>query len=479
MSESRYLAALRSAAEAEEWDRTLELLEEHWSRLVHVRQAELSAILDLIPESVLDERPRWIRARDFVRSRSTTTPPDDDAPDGIPALTRRIVGLRREGRAAEALPLIAQCLSLEDATPRSGAATAGERSEQLFQWARALEDVGETSDALDLYEAAALATGSAPSGGRMRSLAGGAAALLAALHGERARAQRSLDEFCGGPVGPLGGSASAALAQALLRFDVLDRERARLLVAGIDPTTVRHRWAHYFHIRAIVEWEQRPRVLRAELDTQLRSRPLSTLSVIDAGSVRITRYLLHAGDARAGRAVEALGSAPSTSTILDHLAVSLRAFALTREGRTADARHLLGRLRATRLAPRAELLALVVAPDRSPDDLERTAALASEHGLYWLLTVLPDHDRCVVSELLAEHVPLIAPASALEPTRALTSPLLTPREQDVAQRAALGESTAGIASALHVSPNTVKTQLRSVYRKLGVSSRSELFAALH
>lgn len=477
MPEGRYLAALLSAAEAQEWSRTLELLEEYWPRLVHVRQAELLGILELIPESVLDERPRWIRARDFVRSRSTTAPPDDDDLPGLPALTSRIVELRRAGRAAEALPLLAQCRSLENATSQVEA--AGERSERLYQWARALEDLGETSDALDLYEAAALATESAPSAGRMRSLAGGAAALLAALHGERARAQRSLDEFCGGEEEPLGGGASAALARALMRFDVLDREGARRLVAGIDPTTVWHRWAHYFHVRAIVEWEQRPRVLEAELDTQLKSRPLSTLSVIDNGSVRITRYLLHAADARPRRAVDALGSSTSMSTILDHFLIALRAFVHTREGRTADARHLLARLRTARLAPRAELLALVVGPDRSPDDLERIAALAAEHGLYWLLTALPEHDRSTVSALLTQHEPLIAPQSSLEPTPALSPPLLTPREQDVAQRAALGESTADIASALHVSPNTVKTQLRSVYRKLGVSTRDELFAALH
>ncbi|KQQ19018.1 hypothetical protein ASF48_16930 [Rathayibacter sp. Leaf299] len=476
MPESRYVAALRSAAEAQDWSRTLELLEAYWPRLVHVRQAELLGILELIPESVLDERPRWIRARDFVRSRSSTAPPDDDDPHGLPALTSRIIELRHAGRAAEALPLLAQGRSLENAT--SQVETSGERSERLYQWARALEDIGETSDALDLYEDAALASGSAPSG-RMRSLAGGAAALLAAFHGERARAQRSLDEFCGGEEEPLGGGASAALARVLLRFDVLDREGARRLVAGIDPTTVRHRWAHYFHVRAIVEWEQRSRVLGAELDTQLKSRPLSTLSVIDAGSVRITRYLLHAADARTRRAADALGSSTSMSTILDHFITALRASVHTREGRTADARHLLARLRTARLAPRAELLALVVGPDRSPDDLERIAALAAEHGLYWLLTVLPEQDRSAVSALLAQHEPFIAPASAIEPTRALSPPLLTPREQDVAQRAALGESTADIASALHVSPNTVKTQLRSVYRKLGVSTRDELFAALH
>ena len=39
--------------------------------------------------------------------------------------------------------------------------------------------------------------------------------------------------------------------------------------------------------------------------------------------------------------------------------------------------------------------------------------------------------------------------------------------------AAGGPTVEAIASALYVSPNTVKTQLRNVYRKLGASSRSE------
>jgi DNA-binding CsgD family transcriptional regulator len=50
---------------------------------------------------------------------------------------------------------------------------------------------------------------------------------------------------------------------------------------------------------------------------------------------------------------------------------------------------------------------------------------------------------------------------------------LTPREQDVLR--ALGEHTSikGIAAALHVSPNTAKTHLRSLYRKLSVHTREQ------
>lgn len=48
---------------------------------------------------------------------------------------------------------------------------------------------------------------------------------------------------------------------------------------------------------------------------------------------------------------------------------------------------------------------------------------------------------------------------------------LSPRERMVLARLAAGESPRTIAQSLHVSLNTVKTQLRSVYRKLGASTR--------
>ncbi len=52
--------------------------------------------------------------------------------------------------------------------------------------------------------------------------------------------------------------------------------------------------------------------------------------------------------------------------------------------------------------------------------------------------------------------------------------LLTPREYEVARAAAARERSREIAARLGVSVRTVDTQLHSVYRKLGVSSRDEL-----
>ncbi|MGD8169596.1 response regulator transcription factor, partial [Herbiconiux sp. P16] len=54
---------------------------------------------------------------------------------------------------------------------------------------------------------------------------------------------------------------------------------------------------------------------------------------------------------------------------------------------------------------------------------------------------------------------------------------LTDREATVLHQLVETGSAAEIASALFVSINTVKSQLRSLYRKLGVASREEALVA--
>jgi DNA-binding CsgD family transcriptional regulator len=68
------------------------------------------------------------------------------------------------------------------------------------------------------------------------------------------------------------------------------------------------------------------------------------------------------------------------------------------------------------------------------------------------------------------RTPVLARGTGVEP--------LTPREREVALLAARGRSSVEIGEHLHLSPRTVDTHLARVYRKLGITGRTELTAAL-
>ena len=53
---------------------------------------------------------------------------------------------------------------------------------------------------------------------------------------------------------------------------------------------------------------------------------------------------------------------------------------------------------------------------------------------------------------------------------------ITPRDEQVLRLLVGGSTYAEMAEALIVSPNTIKTQVSSIYRKLGVSRRAEAIA---
>jgi LuxR family maltose regulon positive regulatory protein len=69
-----------------------------------------------------------------------------------------------------------------------------------------------------------------------------------------------------------------------------------------------------------------------------------------------------------------------------------------------------------------------------------------------------------------------APQAAIRQQREIES--LTQAEARVLRLLVAGQTYAEMAEALVVSPNTIKTQVSSIYRKLGVSRRAEAIAAV-
>jgi DNA-binding NarL/FixJ family response regulator len=68
---------------------------------------------------------------------------------------------------------------------------------------------------------------------------------------------------------------------------------------------------------------------------------------------------------------------------------------------------------------------------------------------------------------------LIGFLQAPVPTNGMPFPALTPREREVLDRIARGQSNGAIADALGVTPKTVGNNVSSIFAKLRVASRAE------
>ena len=120
--------------------------------------------------------------------------------------------------------------------------------------------------------------------------------------------------------------------------------------------------------------------------------------------------------------------------------------------------------------------------DRSHQLLEEALALCAPDGILRPF-LLGDPD---LGGLLAEHPAwgtghqeLVATCLTRRSDGAVAhvGEALTTREREIAAHLSTTLSTAEIAAVLHISQNTLKTHVKSVYRKLGVTNRREAVAA--
>ncbi len=103
-----------------------------------------------------------------------------------------------------------------------------------------------------------------------------------------------------------------------------------------------------------------------------------------------------------------------------------------------------------------------------------TAALGAGAVAYVVKTTHPDDLASVLRQAFDHSVYLAnsALAFATPPAVGHENPL-TPREREIVQLVAEGNSNADVARELWLSEQTVKVHLSNAYRKLGVSNRTE------
>lgn len=122
---------------------------------------------------------------------------------------------------------------------------------------------------------------------------------------------------------------------------------------------------------------------------------------------------------------------------------------------------------------RAALDARVGHEDDALSSLQRAADLMARHGLTSPAVMVPQTELRALSARRAPELSVLFTKVANPFAHvALVNPL-TPREREVLAAVARLSSHEEVANALFVSVNTVKSQLRSAYRKLGVSSATD------
>jgi LuxR family maltose regulon positive regulatory protein len=200
------------------------------------------------------------------------------------------------------------------------------------------------------------------------------------------------------------------------------------------------------------------------------------------------RAVLLLARGRARDAEQVLDSCPGA----DPRVVIGRALTQLTTGRTVDAHAMTSRAlrRPTPPRLRASLLMIAVAallrlerPAAVPL-LDELSVLLTEHGVRFPFALLQRDDLAALrGALAARSLPRARHAvEALAEIPSLIPPILpqeelSPRELIVLAELVRAESVTQIAQRLFVSPNTVKAQVRSIYRKLGVASREEALIA--
>lgn len=502
-SRGQYLAALRHAVDAEDYGRASDVVLHGGIPLL--RSGGAVAILQRVPLRYVARLPFLavvlglganargdrLRALELLTlalgaSRALRTRQRVAERVGL-ALIESVI-LRITGRgddSAEAARRMAKLL--EDAAPEDLEEIAEQESAFRYQGALSLFRAGRLDEARLAAERVGLSAEALASG---TPEAIGSAALVAAIDaavgdGAAVRTLERIDdagyppELAEGYVGSL-----ALVARAVLALDEGDAESAETHLEPLrDRENLEHRMLVVVLRAVLALWRGEPELgLRTLDELDAADGPRARVSAQDRRAAGAARALLHAAAGRIGAAhaavrergpADALGGVLTASLLLLEQRPDLAVERLA-------ARTVVG---GPRIEAAADLL-LASASLQLGDDpvaelaVRRFAAVAELHGALSPLVLLPiDHREAVIR--LAERVGIDSGMRARWSRMPAPLPLgasrvtLTPREAEVLSRLRTTSSLAQIAAALNVSGNTVKSQVRTLYRKLGVSTRDE------
>lgn len=276
------------------------------------------------------------------------------------------------------------------------------------------------------------------------------------------------------------------IAEAVVALERLDAAAARSHLSAMehDRSTIEH-WIPIATTEALTDLVSgRPGEGLAGIDSFAASRQGEGRSAAARSSLAPTRALLQVAMQSADAALVTLqrdaapGAARNIALARTELALGHQGAALQYLRRIAGVR-ISSRLKAEATA--IELAALLRVADTSSARplVVHLGAILETTRQRFALALIPAGDYRRVTAALAEegyaHLLDGFPGTSLIPDQR-SEEILSPRELAVLQALMTTSSAATIAAELVVSVNTVKTQMRSIYRKLGVSTRDEAIA---
>ncbi len=487
------LLAAQLAAAAHQWDTLATILRssgpEIWARDAECLPTLLEDLVSRAPST--PEAVDALLALDPRTAASPETPalavtglsqlPDARTPAGasVEALTLRVNLLRAAGRFALSTESAA---TLGEALRRARDLSDEAASEGWYQ-------VGMTSFAMGKLRDARIALTqserTAPPARRLR--ARGAIAILELLEGDvagaRALVQADTDEtWKSSPWGE-----GLRLAEAWLRLEEGDAAEARALLDDLPATAgARELWPYAASVHALSfllsgAASDALGLLRV-WNARTRSTPPSHFQSIHLLTAR-AKVLIALRQARKAMSLfegpYALSAATAPAIALSNLYAGR-----THESFVMSVKWGLHH----EPSPRAALESLVVSivadvrlngTSAHRTTAQRAEALSVRHDLWSPWSAVAPEDRASVLKMLSPETRERLAARRSFFASSVSVPHLTKREQVVLAQLTPTSTISDIARALVVSPNTVKTQLQGLYRKLEVSDRSSAIRAAH
>lgn len=506
-------AALRRSVEARDWLFASRVARSSWNELMRNHGPQLRELFRDIPLSVLRRYPllATLLALDYNRTgrhrlraleyfalarygartqRSTASPADRAVLKAIETASLRVSGQMssafvpaREGYDA----LLSLGPSDRDDLGRTEATLFNQFGTTFFY-------AGRSDLALDAF-ARSTAVGEARGlRGGLQGLALSAGTLAVAGDLPEARALIRQAEELDWPDGWRDGYMGSflRLAQAMSALERLDPDAAERHIRALDPhrETIEH-WPLLAHVDAVVALlrghTDRARFqLDAEIRHQHRRRAAGAETVARLARTR-SLIELAAGNPVAAEAVLERGRSPRTTVTLARIELARRRpeEALRRlldaEGAAATGERsarVIGEDLVLRAASWALMDDRVRAADATRAAFEYLAA--REQGM--ALVLLPADALEAVLDRARDSGVRVPVADVTRVPRIIPSTrhaaTFTPRELALIRALPGASSNTDLAAHLSVSVNTVKTQLRGLYRKLDVGTREEALAAL-